>query len=407
MSIMTAISNVSRSCIIITVIFSGICNGLQRSFKFRHFTTKVFLHATNFEPSPLKRVGSSDLMVSNVCLGTMTWGQQNTESEGIEQLNVAFDEYGVNFLDTAEMYPVPTKAETQGATDRIIGKWLYGRDRTKVILATKVSGFGGDRLTYLPGRDGQGARVSSKQIIASVDYSLERLGTNYIDILQIHWPDRYVPLWGDKQYDKNQERESIAFEEQLIAIDSLIKTGKVRNYGLSNETPYGVMKFCHTAEKLGIAKPISIQNCYSLLVRSDFESGLVEVCTPSNENIALLPYSPLSGGMLTGKYMDPNCPKSARLNLFQDYMARYKQSLAQEVVAMYCDIAKKHGHSPAQLALLWCKQQPHVTSTIIGATSVAQLRENLEAFDKNKELSAEAVADINEVYKRYRDPSSR
>jgi len=373
------------------------------------FNLKMSSTPSNINFGDLKKVGSSDLMVSNVCLGTMTWGQQNTVEDAIEQLTIAFDEYGVNFLDTAEMYPVPVKADTQGETDRYIGKWLNlpGRDRSKVILATKVAGYGGDRLTYMPGRGGKGSRVSREDILTSVDYSLERLGTTYIDLLQIHWPDRYVPIFGSKLYDPSMEREGdISFEEQVLAMDHLIKQGKIRYYGLSNETPYGVMKFCHVAEKLGVAKPVSIQNCYSLLSRSDFETGLVEVCRPRNENIALLPYSPLGGGILTGKYRDPNCSKSSRLNVFEGYMERYKQSLAQDAVALYCDVAKKYDLTPTQMALMWVKAQPHATSTIIGATTIAQLKENLESFDESKQLSKEAIEDINNIYKRYRDPSS-
>jgi aryl-alcohol dehydrogenase-like predicted oxidoreductase len=173
-------------------------------------------------------LGSSDLSVSKICLGTMTWGQQNTMAEGIEQLDIAFNEYGINFLDTAEMYPVPTKPETQGETDRVIAKWLKGRDRSKVIIASKVSGAS-ERITWLPGRNGNGARVSKKDIMVSVEESLKRLGTDYIDLVQIHWPDRYVPLFGGAAYDQSLEREFYSFEEQLRAFDDLIKQGKVRH----------------------------------------------------------------------------------------------------------------------------------------------------------------------------------
>jgi aryl-alcohol dehydrogenase-like predicted oxidoreductase len=229
-------------------------------------------------------LGDSDLLVSKVCLGTMTFGQQNTLEEGVEQLNVAFDEYGINFLDTAEMYPVPTKPETQGDTDRIISKWLKGRDRSKVILASKVAGAS-PRLTWLPGRNGRGSRVTKEDIIVSVDESLKRLGTDYIDLIQIHWPDRYVPIFGASNYDLSQERDYVSFEEQLSAFDTLIKQGKVRYVGVSNETPYGVMKFCQVAEQRGLPKIVSIQNSYSLIVRSDFECSLTEVCSPRHENV--------------------------------------------------------------------------------------------------------------------------
>jgi aryl-alcohol dehydrogenase-like predicted oxidoreductase len=212
--------------------------------------------AVNVRAMQLTRLGSSDLLVSKVCLGTMTWGQQNTIDEAHAQLDVAFDECGVNFLDTAEMYPVPTKKETQGETDRYIGAWLAKRDRSKVILATKVAGPG---ITWLPGRNGHKSRVTAKEIELSVDSSLQRLGTEYIDLLQIHWPDRYVPIFGSNAYDMSLERDAISFEEQLTAMDRLIKAGKVRYFGVSNETPYGVMKFSHLADTLGMSKLVSIQ----------------------------------------------------------------------------------------------------------------------------------------------------
>ena len=275
-------------------------------------------------------------------------------------MDMAFDEFGVNMLDTAEMYPVPTKKETQGETDRIISSWLAKRDRSKVILATKVSGPG---ITWLPGRNGHASRVTAKEIIASVDFSLARLKTDYIDLLQIHWPDRYVPIFGGGAYNMSLEREAVSFEEQLKAMETLIQAGKVRHFGVSNETPFGVMKFCSLASALNVPKPVSIQNSYSLLTRSDFESGLTEVCSPRNENVGLLAYSPLAGGILTGKYFDPNVSPNCRLNLFQGYMARYKQSLSVEAVKRYCEVAAKFNLTPTELALAWCYVQPHVTST--------------------------------------------
>ena len=218
------------------------------------------------------KLGDSDLQVSKVCLGTMTFGEQNTLQDGIEQLDMAFKEYGVNFLDTAELYSVPTRAETQGNTDRIIAKWLKGQDRSKVILATKVSGNAAG-IKYMPGRNGKPCQLTREQILASVDASLKRLETPYIDLLQLHWPDRYVSLFGGGAYDIKQERDYVSFEEQLRALEELIKAGKVRHIGVSNETPYGVMKFTQTAKELGLPKIVSIQNSYSVLVRSDYEAG--------------------------------------------------------------------------------------------------------------------------------------
>lgn len=276
------------------------------------------------------------------------------------QLNEAFDVFGVNFLDTAEMYPVPTRKETQGETDRIIASWLAKRDRSKVVLATKVAGPG---ITWLPGRNGHSSRVTAKEIELSVDFSLQRLGTDYIDLLQIHWPDRYVPLFGAGPYNMSLERDAVSFEEQLTAMDNLIKKGKVRYFGVSNETPYGVMKFSALAEKLGLPKLVSIQNSYSLITRSDYEAGLIEVCSPRNENVGLLAYSPLAGGILTGKYSDPKVSSGSRLNLFPGYMQRFKQSLCVAAVDEYSRIAAKHGMTPAELALAWCYSRPHVAST--------------------------------------------
>lgn len=349
-------------------------------------------------------LGKSDLSVSKVCLGTMTWGQQNTVDEGIAQLDLAFSKYGINFIDTAEMYPIPAKPETQGATDKIIGKWLKSQDRSKVILATKVAGAS-DRLNWLPGRNGQLPRVRRSDILASVDESLKRLGTDYIDLLQIHWPDRYVPLFGAPPYDLALERDSIPFEDQLRAFEELIKAGKVRHIGVSNETPYGIMKFTEAAERLGLPRIVSVQNSYSLVTRSDTENGLTEVLSPRNEDVSLLVYSPLAGGILTGKYRSSDCPKSARLNLFQGYMERYKQSLCTEAVDKYCELADSLSMTPTELSLAWCYSRSHVTSTIIGATSLSQLAENIEAFHKRHLITADVVKSIDDIYKRYRDPS--
>lgn len=347
-------------------------------------------------------LGSSDLNVSKICLGTMTWGEQNTEEEGIEQLNAAFHEYGINFLDTAEMYPIPTKAETQGATDRIISKWLPTMKRSDVILATKIAGPG---IKWLAGRNGENSKVSKEQVEVSIDETLKRLGTDYVDLLQIHWPDRYVPLFGAASYNMSLERDASSFEEQLLALDSLVKKGKVRNIGLSNETPYGVMKFSQVASQLGLSKMVSIQNSYSLITRADFESGLTEVCSPRNENVGLMAYSPLAGGILTGKYARDDCPPTSRLNLFEGYMARYKQSLSVKAVAEYAEIAESIGLTPTELALVWCYKQPHVTSTIIGATSMSQLRENIKAYQKLDLLDDAVLSRINDVYKRLKDPA--
>ncbi|KAJ1409074.1 NADP-dependent oxidoreductase domain-containing protein [Ochromonadaceae sp. CCMP2298] len=241
-------------------------------------------------------LGSSDLRVSKVCLGTMTWGQQNTPQEGVDQLQYAFSQ-GVNFLDTAEIYPVPTKSSTQGDTDRVVARWLKTQTRSEVVLASKVAG-NSPQLTYMPGRGGAGTAVTAGQIRAS---TVTCPSNRYVTVCH-HFLDRYVPLFGGGAYNASLEREAVGFEEQLQALEELVKEGKVRHLGLSNETPYGVMKFAQVAEKSGSSRMVSIQNSYSLLVRSDFENGLTEVCSARNENVGLLAYSPLAGGILTGGF---------------------------------------------------------------------------------------------------------
>ncbi|KAG2449359.1 hypothetical protein HYH02_005513 [Chlamydomonas schloesseri] len=368
----------------------------------------VRAQATAAAPPKLKaadrvKLGDSDLSVSACCLGTMTWGKQNTEAEAHEQLSYAWD-MGINFMDTAEMYPIPTEAATQGATDRYIGTWLKGsgRRREDVVLATKVSGYS-ERTTWVrnPPRT---TRVSREQIIESVDASLKRLQVDHIDLLQIHWPDRYVPLFGGGAYDIKLERpDAVPFDETLRGMEEVIRAGKVRYIGVSNETSYGVSEFAHLAKSAGLPKIQTIQNAYSLLVRVPYETDLAETCR--RHNVSLLAYSPLAGGMLSGKYnhLPAEQLAAARFNLFPGYMARYKQSLVQEAVREYEKVGAKHGLSCTELALAWCKSRWFVASSIIGATSMEQLKENLKAFDKD--ISDECAADIAAVYRRYKDPT--
>ncbi|XP_020222273.1 uncharacterized protein LOC109804820 isoform X2 [Cajanus cajan] len=335
----------------------------------------------------------------------MTFGEQNTEKEAHDILHYAFDR-GINALDTSEAYPIPMKKETQGRTDLYIGSWLKSQPRDKIILATKVCGYS-ERSSYL--RENTNVlRVDAVNIRESVEKSLKRLGTDYIDLLQIHWPDRYVPLFGEFSYDPSKWRSSVPFVEQLQAFQELINEGKVRYIGVSNETSYGVMEFVHAAKVGGLPKIVSIQNSYSLLVRSRFEVDLVEVCHPKNCNIGLLSYSPLGGGSLTGKYIDINseAAKRGRLNLFPGYMERYNKSVAREATIKYLELAKKHGLTPVQLALGFTRDRPFMTSSIIGATSVDQLKEDIDAFTSTERpLPAEVMADIEAVFKRYKDPT--
>lgn len=349
------------------------------------------------------KMGSSDLLVSKVCMGTMTFGKQNTLEEGVEQLNKAWDEYGINFLDTAEMYPVPTDAETQGMTDKTVGAFLKGRKREDVILATKVSGRS-DRITWLRD-DGSSAKVTRDQILESVDKSLERLGTDYIDLLQIHWPDRYTGgLFGQKDFSPSQLAESTSFEEQLSALNEVVAAGKVRYIGVSNETPFGVCSMVELAKRSPELYPriASIQNSYSLVCRKDYEAGLAEAC--HHHNVALLPYSPLAGGALSGKYSDPdNQPVGARFSMFPGFMDRYMGSQNEAAIAAYANIAKEAGMSPTQLALSWCYHREHVCSTIIGATTIDQLDENIKSYDIK--LDNETLDKIHKVYQKYTDPT--
>jgi len=351
------------------------------------------------------KMGSSDLVVSKVCMGTMTFGEQNTLEEGVEQLNRAWDEYGVNFLDTAEMYPVPTKAETAGSTDKAVATFLKGRKREDVVLATKVAGRS-ERITWLRD-DGSSTIVNRNQILESVDKSLKRLGTDYIDLLQIHWPDRYTGgLFGQKDFSpaEMEGKESISFQEQLSALNEVIAAGKVRYIGVSNETPFGVCSMVEIAKRNPDLYPriVSIQNGYSLVDRKNFEAGLAEAC--HHHNIALLSYSPLAGGVLTGKYSEGNeIAKNARLNLFPGFMARYRGSQNEKAVESYGKIAREVGLSPAQLALSWCYHREHVCSTIIGATTLAHLDENIEAYDVK--LDAKVLEKIHKVYQTYTDPT--
>ncbi|KAI3756705.1 hypothetical protein L1987_56527 [Smallanthus sonchifolius] len=351
------------------------------------------------------QVGDSDLVVSEIAFGTMTFGQQNTEKEAHELLSYAF-EHGINTLDTAEIYPVPAKKETQGLTDTYIGNWMKSRPRDQIILATKVAGYS-ERSPYL--RDNaEIVRVDAANIKESVEKSLKRLKTDYIDLLQIHWPDRYVALFGEFFYDPLKWRQSVPFVEQLRAFQELIEEGKVRYIGVSNETSYGVMEFIHAAKAEGLPKIVSIQNSYSLLVRCKFEADLVEVCHPKNCNVGLLCYSPLAGGALSGKYLDPKseAAKKSRLQLFPGYMERYNKSIAKEATAQYIEMAKKHGLSPVELALGFVRDRPFMTSTIIGATSLEQLKEDIDAFlTTERPLPPDVMADIETLFKRYKDPT--
>lgn len=352
------------------------------------------------------KLGTSDLEVSKVCMGTMTFGNQNSLSEGVEQLNVAFDNYGINFIDTAELYPVPGSPDTQGLTDKTIAAFMKGhKKREDIILATKVSGYS-PRMTWMPRKEpNTPTSLTREQILYSVDESLKRLETDYIDLLQLHWPDRYTGgLFGQADFSPSQmTREAVAFEETLDALQELVMEGKVRYVGVSNETPYGVCTYADLAKSCPDKYPkiVSIQNSYSLVVRKDFEAGLAETCY--HHKVGLLPYSPLAGGSLTGKYIKGKVPEKCRYKLFPGFMDRYFGSLNEAAVNAYSEIAHAKGITPTQMALAWCYHREHVASTIIGATTIEQLTENIGAYDIR--LDDETVQSINLIYKKYTDPT--
>ncbi len=340
-----------------------------------------------------RRLGRTDLKVSSLCLGTMTWGEMNTPEEGFAQMDAALD-LGINFFDTAEMYPVPPKAETYGRTEEILGDWLVARGaRSKVILATKVSG---------PGRQPHirnAARLTRASVLAACDASLARLKTDYIDLYQIHWPDRVVNSFGRLGIDKiEDEPDTVPLLETLTALGDLVKQGKIRHLGLSNETPWGVMKSFELAEKHGLPRAASIQNVYSLLNRN-YEIGLSEISL--REDIGLLPYSPLAMGVLSGKYLGGARPPGARVTLFPQYV-RYFTPRGIEATQAYVDLAKAHGLDPCQMALAWATARPFVTSTIIGQTSVEQLRIDVGCLDVT--LSAEVLAGIDAIHAANANP---
>jgi aryl-alcohol dehydrogenase-like predicted oxidoreductase len=318
-------------------------------------------------------LGRTGISVSRCCLGTMTWGSQNSEAEAHEQMDYAL-ERGVNFWDTAEMYASPPTPETQGSTERHIGTWFASRKaRDRVVLASKVAGR--SPMTWLRA-DGSPTRQTRAQIDAAVEASLKRLQTDYIDLYQLHWPDRAVRIFGGMTYqDYGPDYEG--FEAILSALDSHVKAGRIRAVGVSNETPWGVMKFIETADRLGLPRVASIQNAYSLVNRV-YEYTLAEI--GMREDVGLLPYSPLAQGALTGKYLDGALPPGARKTLY-NRMQRYDGPGSQEAIRSYVALAAEHGIDPATLALKFCDSRPFVTSTIIGATSMAQLTTDIDAFD--------------------------
>ncbi|MGC9457309.1 MAG: aldo/keto reductase [Halothiobacillaceae bacterium] len=342
----------------------------------------------------LRRIGQSDLEVSEICLGTMTFGEQNDLTEAHAQLDQAVSA-GVNFIDTAEMYPVPPRRETQGETERMVGSWLARQPRDRLVIATKVTGPARG-FDWIRG----GPRITPAQIEKAVEGSLRRLRTDYLDLYQIHWPDRYVPMFGERHFVPERCRETESIEVQLEALDRLVRSGKVRYLGLSNETPWGVMRFLQVADAGSRARVVSVQNAYHLLNRSFETGGLAEVC--HYQGVSLLPYSPLAFGLLSGKYLDSK-PADARLSRFPGFGRRYAGPQVAEAVRAYVELAREHDLDPAQMAIAFALQQPATASVIVGATTCAQLASNLDA--RRLQLSSELLAAIDGIHARFPDPA--
>ena len=346
----------------------------------------------------LKPLANTGILVPEICLGTMTFGEQNTQAEAFQQLEYALDQ-GLFFWDTAEMYPVPPKPETQGATETILGNWIAQRGkRDQLFIASKIAGpsQGGSHI-----RDGQ-TRFTAAEISSAIDGSLERLQSDYIDLYQLHWPQRPTNFFGKLGYgnaEAQQDTEITALEETLSALSDEIKKGRIRYIGLSNETPWGTLKFLHLAEKLGLEKFVSVQNPYSLLNRT-YEIGMSEIA--HYENVGLLAYSPLAFGYLTGKFRNGARPANARVTLFSRF-SRYSNPESEWATEQYAQLAERHGLTLTQLSLAFIKQQFFVTSTIIGATNLDQLKENIQAFEID--LSAEVLQGIEDIHRQQPNPA--
>lgn len=366
-------------------------------------------------------LGSSTLRVSEVCLGTMTWGLQNTEAEAHEQIDYAL-ERGINFLDTAELYPVPSSAPdwVPGKSEEYIGTYLSAHPglREKLIIASKIMGYNAkasvpvnrDPNADLENATGLPARQDKKSVREACEASLRRLQTDYIDLYQLHWPDRYVPLFGHRTYDPKKERDAVPIRETLEALKELLDEGKIKAYGLSNETTFGVCEFVRIADELEMPRPITIQNAFCLLNRS-FESELAEACAPSNFNIGLLPWSVLAGGVLSGKYngrlddrfdpVDKSLDK-ARFVMFKSFQGRFVSKQTLEKTEQYRQVGKSKGMSVATLAQAFCKSRWYIPSTIIGATTLEQLKENIDSFDV--ELDKETLDAVDQIHTECKDP---
>jgi aryl-alcohol dehydrogenase-like predicted oxidoreductase len=346
-----------------------------------------------------RTLGASGVSVSLIGLGTMTWGEQNTEHDAHAQLDYAIDQ-GVTLIDAAEMYPVPPKPETQGRTEQYIGTWLAQRPaiRDKVVLATKIAGPA--RQPHNPRHiRGAGNQFDRQNLTEALDGSLKRLQTDYVDLYQLHWPDRSTTTFGRPVYPWVDDDYTVPIEETLGVLAEFVKAGKIRQIGVSNETPWGVAKFLHAAQALGLPRIVSIQNPYSLLNRT-FENGLSEFS--HRDGIGLLAYSPLGFGWLTGKYEGGARPAGARITLFERFQ-RYSKPQAVQATSRYVELARRHGLSPAQMALAFVNSRPFTTSNLVGATSLEQLKENIDSV--NLALPAELLAEIDALHELQPNPA--
>jgi aryl-alcohol dehydrogenase-like predicted oxidoreductase len=339
-----------------------------------------------------RKLGNTDIDVSTICLGTMTWGEQNTQEEAFQQMDYALDQ-GVNFWDTAELYSVPPKAETYGHTEIIIGNWFKeNKKRDKVILASKVAG---PMRAYLRGG---GNNYGIEKMSQAINDSLKRLQTDYIDLYQLHWPERNTNMFGRLGYE-HKENEWNKFEDVLGNLQKFIKEGKIRQIGLSNETPWGVSKCLELSKEKRLPRMMSVQNPYSLLNRT-YEIGLAEISI--RDEIGLLAYSPLASGYLTGKYRNNQLPKNSRIERDGDFWTRYNKPNTAKAVDAYYEISKKYNLNFAQMSLKFCEIQPFMTTVIIGATTMEQLQTNIESVNIN--LTDDVINEINEVQKIYPNP---
>jgi aryl-alcohol dehydrogenase-like predicted oxidoreductase len=342
-----------------------------------------------------RTLGESGIEVSEICLGTMTWGEQNNEAEAHQQLDFALEQ-GVNFIDTAELYPVPPREQTQGRTERHIGSWLQERRcRDKVVLASKIAGPRSDLPYFREGR----TRFDDATIVAALEQSLQRLQTEYLDIYYLHWPDRKANFFGQLGYRHDPNEDCTPLEETLEALQRQVEAGKVRAIGLSNETPWGVMQFLHLAQTHDWPRIAAIQNPYNLLNRT-YEIGLAEIS--DRENCPLAAYSPLAFGALTGKYLSGAQPAGARLTLFP-YFDRYSAENARQATQAYVDLARQHGLDPAQMAIAFVQAQSFTASTIIGATSMEQLAVDISAFELK--LSDGLLEEIDKIHQHIPNPA--